>query len=189
MGFKHAEKMATQFRSEMDAAREDRDWIKAAAAKSAKDNWQKQADHERSMFTKVNWAVKHAEEKITYHSKRQEFNKCSYYQGVLDKASAYYEHIPSEDKVNEPETIEVDDVADDVTSPHDETGVVEENSSPPSDGVEVTEEVENEFTTDGEEEAAVDDDGLVGAAKSKSARKRKDRQYKYKSKKNSESSK
>ena len=88
-GHHHAQDVATQFQRTMTEAGANKDWEGATTSKKAKDNWQKIADQEKLMQSKCMWAIGHAQEKLQYHQKREEFDKCKYYQSVLDAATAY----------------------------------------------------------------------------------------------------
>ena len=98
-GHHHAQDVATQFQRTMTEAGANKDWEGASTSKKAKDNWQKIADQEKSMQSKCMWAIGHAQEKLQYHQKREEFDKCKYYQSVLDAATAYSATIPVADKM------------------------------------------------------------------------------------------
>ena len=156
-------------------------WADAAIAKEAKDKWQKQADHEKSMIEKTTWAITHAEEQIIYFDKRQKFDKCKEYQTLLNKAKAYLERVPAEDMILDIETEEdtpshiARDVEPDIAD--NEVACDVERDEVLVDDVTATDDEASQ------EEGVVDAesiDGLKGAAKSNCARKRKCRAYKYK---------
>ena len=82
VGWKHAEAVAKQFNDELKGVLTIKDWTNAKLIKPKRGNWQAAADKEKTLLEKCQWAQGHAEEKVVYFSKREDFDKCQYYQNV-----------------------------------------------------------------------------------------------------------
>lgn len=187
-GYKYAKEMVSSFREKMVIARDLYEWADAAEAKAAKDEWQHIADKEKNMLSKSKWAMAYAEEKCAYHSAREEFDRCAYYQDVLIKAKLYYESILETDKM--PETADIqDEVEDGLVRPSplmpvlpstrlfdNNLSTCDINRAADAAGAEVaTPATEGEVTAEDD----LDDDGLVGGTKAKATRDRQGRKNKY----------
>jgi hypothetical protein len=76
-GWCRAHRYSITFKALMNDAASCENYKEAQVFSNAAQRWQSISDHEKSLMESCHWAIKYAQQKIAFHSKRHEWSKCA----------------------------------------------------------------------------------------------------------------
>jgi hypothetical protein len=89
------------FKAKMNDAASCESYEEAQVFSDAAQRWQSISDHEKRLMESCQWAIKYSQQKITLHSKRNEWSKCAEFKSLSKRSQEYLDGLELEDTSEE----------------------------------------------------------------------------------------